>query len=128
MKPQDLWTIIAVVSFAVGFPLLVGWFVTKEAFGRVDLRLQILESRRKKKQPTASARPGRLGSQICWCYIYGRNGDLAMFECNNSDGLLSVMLHGYAIVPLEAIAYDDDEVLEPLKEFAISYMERESNQ
>lgn len=72
--------------------------------------------------------PERQGSIISHCYLHHRTGDPTVFYCNSPDGRLSVCLHGYAIIPLESIAYHDRSVLDPIEEFAIDYIERESDQ
>lgn len=64
----------------------------------------------------------RRGSLIQDCQIVQRTGDPSLFTCNNPDGLMSVCLSGYAVVPLEDLL--DDAVIEDLRQKAVEYVER----
>lgn len=123
---NELLQTIAITIFALVLlagSLLLEWRkLSQNASSKHAKRLDPIESTMRLGPPE------RQGSIISHCYLHHRSGDPVVFYCNSPDGRLSVYLHGYAIVPLEAIAYHDRSVLDPIEEFAIDYIERESDQ
>ncbi len=65
----------------------------------------------------------RKGSIIKDVLIIHRPGDPSIFCCNNSEGMFSVYMAGYAIVPLEDFL--DKKVVKKLKRHAVRYVERD---
>ncbi len=69
--------------------------------------------------------PDRTGTLVNFCFIHKRAGDPPLICGNHPQGLVSLVLSGYAVVPLEVFAYGNPEVENALRDFALSYVNRE---
>lgn len=122
---------ILVVAFCIGAAIvLIG--VWRDAVAYHRLSKEVLDDQIKESVQLLSKNPfidawanSRKGSVLNQCYIYKRDGDPPLICCNRADGLCSIALEGYALIPLEAFYYNDEEVLEGARSKAIEYIERE---